>query len=847
MTPKKWWHFVILFALVSGMAVTALIALSVTLIYPTLPSLEKVTDYNPIQPLRIYSADQYLISEFGEERRAFTLIDKIPQQMKDAVLAIEDRRFYRHGGVDMKGIIRAIRNNLIGRSHEGASTITMQVAKNFFTGPNKKRNIITKIQEALLAIKIEQTLEKDQILELYLNQIYLGQRSYGFSAAAQVYFAKTLQELTLAESALLAGLPKAPSTYNPFYRPQKAIARQQEVLRDMYRYGFIDQAQFDEAIAQVLVFKRMAKSEHALEADYVAELVRQQLYERYGDDIYNSGLKVYTTIIKTNQEAANEAVIEGILEYQQRHGYKKAEKWIDLSLLEQRDLDAQMQASLSDTISYNSFMPAIVTSTSATAVEVFTQNGERITIKEKGLSLLKNNLALKDVKQHKIKAGSVVRIIKIKKGWQIVQLPEVESALVALNPKDGAITALVGGFNFNKNKYNHVTQAYRQPGSSFKPFVYSAALEKGFTPASMIEDAPISMTGREVGSGKNWEPKNYDSEYEGPMRMRKALTKSKNMVSIRILQSIGTKYAQDYVKKFGFLPKHHPAYLTMALGAGEVTPLELANGYAVFANGGYRVEPHLITKIVDSQGKLVEKLTFPVAEKNAPMVIDERNAFLITSMLRDVVQSGTATRANSLGRQDLAGKTGTTNETVDAWFAGYTPHQVAVSWMGYDKPRSLGRVETGGRAALPIWIKYMAIALKGKPDLPYPEPAGLMLLRVDPTTGTLIDSGDSDEYSDYGVNEYFYNENPPPMLQLSFPTLTDAFDSGLPTQNNPLQPNTANSPNPAYVPAPAVTPSPAAPSAADQASEKNRDAVNALPKRANSTDNARNVLNPSGF
>ena len=847
MTPKKWWHFVILFALVSGMAVTALIALSVTLIYPTLPSLEKVTDYNPIQPLRIYSADQYLISEFGEERRAFTLIDKIPQQMKDAVLAIEDRRFYRHGGVDMKGIIRAIRNNLIGRSHEGASTITMQVAKNFFTGPNKKRNIITKIQEALLAIKIEQTLEKDQILELYLNQIYLGQRSYGFSAAAQVYFAKTLQELTLAESALLAGLPKAPSTYNPFYRPQKAIARQQEVLRDMHRYGFIDQAQFDEAIAQVLVFKRMAKSEHALEADYVAELVRQQLYERYGDDIYNSGLKVYTTIIKTNQEAANEAVIEGILEYQQRHGYKKAEKWIDLSLLEQRDLDAQMQVSLSDTISYNSFIPAIVTTTSATAVEVFTQNGERITIKEKGLSLLKNNLALKDVKQHKIKAGSVVRIIKIKKGWQIVQLPEVESALVALNPKDGAITALVGGFNFNKNKYNHVTQAYRQPGSSFKPFVYSAALEKGFTPASIIEDAPISMTGREVGSGKNWEPKNYDSEYEGPMRMRKALTKSKNMVSIRILQSIGTKYAQDYVKKFGFLPKHHPAYLTMALGAGEVTPLELANGYAVFANGGYRVEPHLITKIVDSQGKLVEKLTFPVAEKNAPMVIDERNAFLITSMLRDVVQSGTATRANSLGRQDLAGKTGTTNETVDAWFAGYTPHQVAVSWMGYDKPRSLGRVETGGRAALPIWIKYMAIALKGKPDLPYPEPAGLMLLRVDPTTGTLIDSGDSDEYSDYGVNEYFYNENPPPMLQLSFPTLTDAFDSGLPTQNNPLQPNTANSPNPAYVPAPAVTPSPAAPSAADQASEKNRDAVNALPKRANSTDNARNVLNPSGF
>ncbi len=837
MTPKKWWHFLILFVVVSGMVVTALIALSITLIYPTLPSLEKVTDYKPIQPLRIYSADKYLIGEFGEERRAFTTIDKIPKQMQDAVLAIEDRRFYRHGGVDMKGIVRAIRNNITGRSHEGASTITMQVAKNFFTGPNKKRNIITKIQEALLAIKIEKTLEKDQILELYLNQIYLGQRSYGFSAAAQVYFAKPLQELTLAESALLAGLPKAPSGYNPFYRPKKAIARQHEVLRDMQRYGFIDKAQFDEAIAQELVFKRMAKSENALNADYVAELVRQQLYKRYGDDIYNSGLKVYTTIIKANQEAANQAVIDGILEYQQRQGYKKAEKWIDLSLLDQNNLDEQMSNSLSEFIPYNSFMPAIVTSTSPTAVAVFTQDGKKITITDKGLSLLKSNLALKDAKQHKIKVGSVVRIINIKDGWQIVQLPEVESALVALNPSNGAITALVGGFNFNKNKYNHVTQAYRQPGSSFKPFVYSAALEKGFTPASIIEDEPISMTGREIGSGKNWEPKNYDSEYEGPMRMRKALTKSKNMVSIRILKSIGPKYAQDYVKRFGFLPKHNPAYLTMALGAGEVTPLELANGYATFANGGYRVEPHLITKIMDSQGKLVEELTFPVAEKNAPLVIDERNAFLMTSMLRDVVQSGTARRATSLGRQDLAGKTGTTNDTIDAWFAGYTPHQVAVSWMGYDQPRSLGRVETGGRAALPIWIKYMETALKGKPDLAYPEPAGLMSLRIDPYTGTLSES-------DYGINEYFYNENPPPALQLSLPPLNEVFDSGFPIQN-PLQPNISSSPN--SVSPTEVTPNPTTPNAPNQATETRPDPIKAPRRSTTSTDNARNVLNPSGF
>ncbi|QVL44952.1 MAG: penicillin-binding protein 1A [Methylophilaceae bacterium] len=836
MSPKKWWHYLILFALVSGMAVTALIALSITLIYPTLPSLEKITDYKPIQPLRIYSADGYLMGEFGEERRAFTTIENIPTQMQTAVLAIEDRRFYRHGGVDLKGILRAIKNNLSGVSHEGASTITMQVAKNFFTGPNKKRNFITKIKEALLAIKIEKTLEKDQILELYLNQIYLGQRSYGFSAAAQVYFAKSLDELTLAECALLAGLPKAPSSYNPFNRPKKAIARQQEVLRDMRRYGLIDQAQFDEAVAQALVFKKAEKSALALNADYVAELVRQQLYKRYGDDIYNSGLKVHTTILKANQSAANQAVVDGILDYQQRQGYKKAEKWIDLSQLNQTNLAEEMEKSLSNIMAYNGFMPAIVTKVSPDMVDVFTKNGDTVSITEQGLRLLKSNLALKDKKQHKIKPGSVVRIIKNKDSWQIVQLPEVESALVALNPKNGAITALVGGFNFYKNKYNHVTQAYRQAGSSFKPFVYSAALEKGFTPASIIEDDPISMTGREVGSGKKWEPKNYDGEYDGPMRMRTALIKSKNTVSIRILESIGTKYAQDYVQRFGFLPKHNPAYLTMALGAGEVTPLELANAYAIFANGGYRIEPHLITKIVDSEDNIVEEMTFPIAEKTAPLVIDERNAFIMTSMLRDVVQRGTAARAKTLGRQDLAGKTGTTNNTIDAWFAGYTSHEVAVSWMGYDQPRSLGKVETGGRAALPIWIQYMKAALKDKPDLPYHEPAGLMSLRIDPITGTLVESGD------YGIDEFFYNENPPPFLELNLPPLTDVFDSGF----NPLQPNTSTFANPPADIKPDVMDNQNKDGSTSGATSEDTK-IKTQRKNPTSTDNAKSVLNPSGF
>jgi penicillin-binding protein 1A len=782
---KKWWQILILFILVSGIALSALAALSVSLIYPTLPSLETLTNYRPKQPLRVYSADKYLLGEFGEERRAFTKIEDIPQKMKDAVLAIEDRRFYEHGGIDTKGILRAIKNNVTGKSHEGASTITMQVAKNFFTGSNKKRDLIIKIKESLLALKIEKALSKDEILELYLNQIYLGQRSYGFSAASQVYYGKPLSELSLAEAALLAGLPKAPSGYNPYTRPKKAIARQQEVLRDMRRYGFIDKAQFDEAMAQELVFKRAKKTTNDLKADYVAELARQLLYKRYGDEIYNNGLKVYTTILKANQEAANQAVVSGILEYQKRQGYKGAEKWIDLSQFNASNLDEEMQSVLAEIPEYNGFIPAIVTKRSAKSVELFTKRSNKLSITDVGLSLIKNDLAQKDEKKHKVKVGSVVRIIKIKDGWQIVQLPEVQSALVALDPKNGSIKALVGGFDFNRNKFNHVTQAYRQAGSSFKPFVYSAALEKGFTPASIIEDEPIIMSAEEVGSKKGWTPKNYDSEYDGPIRMRTALTKSKNVVSIRILDSIGPRYAQDYATKFGFSPKHNPAYLTMALGAGEVTPLGLANGYAIFANGGYRITPHLISKITDSEGNIIEEKKYPVAGVDAPRVIDGRNAFLMTSMLRDVVQRGTATRAKVLGRQDLAGKTGTTNDLVDAWFSGYTPNEVAIAWVGYDQPRTLGRAETGGTAALPIWIRYMETALKGKPDNPYPVPAGVMSLKIDPTTGTLAD--DDEE----GIDEYFYHENPPPLLQLDFPPLSDAFESAFPPDNlpnSPLQP-----------------------------------------------------------
>lgn len=838
MAPKKWWHFLILFILVGGLTVSAMAALAVTLIYPTLPSLEALTDYHPKLPLRVYSADGFLISEFGEERRAFVSIDKVPQNLKDAVLAIEDRRFYQHGGVDTKGILRAIKNNVTGKSHEGASTITMQVAKNFFTTPGKRRTMVTKIKEALLALKIEKTLSKDKILELYLNQIYLGQRSYGFAAASQVYFGKPLAKLTLAESALLAGLPKAPSGYNPFVNPLRASARQHEVLRDMYRFGFIDEAKFNEAMAQKLKFKT-SKQARDLAADYVAEIVRQSLFERYQDDIYSSGLKVYTTIRKTNQEAANSAVLQGILEYQRRQGYQKPEKTIDLNKLQSADLAESLQAELEDIEEYNGFVPAIVTEVSAKLVKVFSKKGEMLEISGAGLSLLQKNLADKVVKNHKIKPGSVVRIINSQGMWHIVQLPQVEAALIALEPETGAVTALVGGFDFNKNKFNHVTQAWRQPGSSFKPFIYSAALEKGLTPATIIEDEPFSMTAEEVGGNKAWEPKNYDGQFSGPMRLRTALTKSKNMVSIRVLNQIGTRYAQDYITKFGFSRKDHPAYLTMALGAGAVTPWGMANGYAVFANGGYRVKPHLINKITDSKGNIIEEIRYPRANQDAPRVIDGRNAFLMTSMMHDVVQRGTATRARQLGRQDLAGKTGTTNNQVDAWFAGYNPKQVAIAWIGYDQPRSLGRDETGGKAALPIWISYMATALKGMPDNPYKVPDGVMTVKIDADTGVLINE-DAE-----GINEYFYHENPPPSVEIVLPPMQESTESNFPDSllDNPLQ----------WQPAP--TNNEDRPPAAKPNREPARsDTTASKPKPANKPNNAQEdsnaaaqMMNPSGY
>lgn len=794
MIPNKWWQYLVMSVVVGSLSVLALIAVAAALIYPTLPSLEALTDYQPKLPLRVYSEDGYLIDEFGEERRAYVKIEDVPQNMKDAVLAIEDRRFYKHSGIDFKGILRAIKNNVTGISHEGASTITMQVAKNFFSKPNSKRTIITKINEAMLAIKIEHTLSKDKILELYINQIYLGQRAYGFAAAAQVYYGKPLKKLNLAETALLAGLPKAPSGYNPYVNPKRAMMRQKEVLNDMHRFGFINNKVYEAALKQPLRFKA-SRQARDLAADYVAEIVREQLYAQYQDDIYSSGLKVYTTIRKANQEAANAAIREGVLDYDARHGFRGPEKNIDLAKRLAENPDGALDEALDEFEESNGFIPAVVTQLSPKSVRVHTKNGETLEITGKGLALVTKTLNEKTPEKRLLKIGSVIRVTKSpgqkeSNGWRIAQLPQVEAALVALDPESGAVRALVGGFDFNRNKFNHVTQAWRQPGSSFKPFIYSAALEKGFTPATIVEDNPLNFTAQQTGE-KAWSPRNFDNTFEGPIRLRQALTKSKNLVSIRVLQSIGPGYAQDYITRFGFAAKKHPPYLTMALGAGSVTPWEMAIAYAVFANGGYRVKPNLITKIVDQNGNVLAQTRFTLAGQGAPRVIDARNAFIMNSMMQDVIRRGTATRALQLGRNDIAGKTGTTNDHFDAWFAGYNPKQVAVAWIGYDKPKPLGGSETGGAAALPIWIKYMATALRSVPDVEPVVPDGVLALRIDPVTGVRADNDED------GIYEYFYHENPPPEVEVSLPSLfgddnDHAGDAQLNQAQRLLQPSVNN-------------------------------------------------------
>ncbi|MEQ1629689.1 MAG: penicillin-binding protein 1A [Gallionella sp.] len=726
-----------------------LLGIAVVVTYPTLPSLESLTDYHPKIPLRIYTHEGNLLGEYGEERRALVKIEDVPLLMKQAILAAEDDRFYEHGGVDYVGVLRAAASNFTsGGAKQGASTITMQVARNFFL--TKEKTLTRKFNEVLLSFKIEAALSKDEILQLYINQIYLGQRAYGFATASQVYFGKPLAQLSIAEYAMLAGLPKAPSAYNPVVNPKRAKLRQLYVLRRMHELNFINDEAFQSAQTQPLNTHHL--SNNTSQADYLAEMVRNVMFEKFGDATYTQGFKVYTTIRQLDQSAAYQAVRKGVLDYDRRHGYRGPEGFADLT---QGNSDEQLEEALQDTADSGDLIPAIVTAASSRTVTVYAKGGERINLTVDALRFAERALSNRTPLNQRIIVGSIIRVQKDEKGvWQVSQLPQVEAAFVSGDPQNGAIYSLIGGFDFNKNQFNHVIQAWRQPGSSFKPFIYSAALEKGFTPATVINDAPLDFDAQQTGS-EPWQPKNYDGTYDGPMRMRQALIKSKNLVSIRILQSITPKYAQDYVTKFGFDADKHPPYLTMALGAGLVTPIQLLTGYSVFASGGFKTSPYFIQRIEDDRGNVLSQVTPVVAGNGAEQVIDTRNAYTMVNMMQDVVKHGTGIRAMSLGRQDLAGKTGTTSDSIDAWFCGFQPTVVGISWIGFDQPHSLGDRETGGGAALPIWMGYMEKVLKNAPEATYTAPDGIVAVRIN-------DAGQRD---DNGTrSEYFYQENVPSAM-----------------------------------------------------------------------------------
>jgi len=707
------------------------VMIAVALAYRNLPSIEALTDYRPKIPLRVYTSDGVLIGEFGDERRAVVSIAEVPKVMKDAILAAEDEHFYQHNGIDYLGVLRAASKNLAngvflgsGR-RQGASTITQQIARNFFL--SSEQSYIRKFYEALLTFKIEGELTKDQILEVYINQIYLGQRAYGFGSAERVYFGKALKDVTPAEAAMLAGLPKAPSTSNPVVNPKRARERQLYVLGRMRDLGFIDAATYESARATQPVVKVESEG-YAVHAEYVAEMARQIAFEQFREEAYTRGLSVYTTLISGEQNAAYESVRAGVLDYERRHGYNGPEAFVDLPTTDSgEEFDAAIEDNLLDYPDSDDILSAIVLSASPKKIEAVRTDGV-VEITGDGLRFAASALTDKAPQTKRIRRGAIIRVTKNAKGqWEVIQMPQVQAALIAANPRDGAIHALVGGFDFNRSKFNHVTQAWRQPGSSFKPFIYSAALERGFTPSTIVNDAPVHIDAGTTGS-QAWDPKNYDGKFDGPISLRQALAKSKNMVSIRILQAIGPKYAQGTLARFGFDPEKHPAYLTMALGAGSVTPWQMVGAYSVFANGGYKINPYFIARIVDNTGRELARVTKSVAGDEANRVIDARNAFVTDSLLRSVARFGTAAKITQvLKRNDLAGKTGTTNDSHDAWFAGYSnDNLVGVAWIGFDQPKSLGDRETGGGLALPIWLGYMSKALKGVTEKERVPPAGVV-------------------------------------------------------------------------------------------------------------------------
>ncbi|TAL70230.1 MAG: penicillin-binding protein 1A [Burkholderiaceae bacterium] len=710
-------------AVAGVLSLLMLIAVALAFAYPNLPDIGTLSDYSPKLPLRVFTSDGVLIGEYGEQRRNLVPFKDIPAIMKEAVLSAEDARFYQHGGVDYIGIVRAAMADLGHAKSQGASTITMQVARNVYLSAEK--TYTRKIYEILLSFKLEHELTKDQILEIYMNQIFLGHRAYGFATACETYFGKPLKDITIAEAAMLAGLPKAPSAYNPINNPVRARARQLYIIDRMQENGYITPDQAAAAKKEQLEIKSGA-DEPSIHAEYVAEMVRQLMFAQYGDATYTRGLDVYTTLSSADQIAAYHALRSGVMAFERRQIYRGPEQYINLPT-DPNEAQDVIDDALVDHPDDDDLMSAVVLQASAKKVTAVLDSGDTIEITGEGLQPARAGLYDKAPPNIKIRRGAIIRVVQTPKGaWEITQLPEVESAFVAMDPHDGAIKALVGGFDFNKSKFNHVTQAWRQPGSSFKPFIYSSALEKGFTPGTIVNDAPLFFDASVTG-GQPWEPKNYENTYQGPVTLRHALADSINTVAIRVLQAVGVPYARDWATRFGFDPDKIPGYLTMALGAGSVTPMQMATAYSVFANGGYRVNPYLITKVTNAKGKLLVA-TAPTVPDDADRAIPARNAFVMQSMLQEVTRSGTGAAAQRiLKRPDLYGKTGTTNDSVDAWFCGYQPTITAIAWMGFDTPRTLGHGGTGARESLPIWISFMQSALKGVPIAPTPPaPAGVV-------------------------------------------------------------------------------------------------------------------------
>ncbi len=759
----SFWGFLIL-ALLGGLGAAA----AYFYIEPTLPSIEALKDVRMQVPLRVYASGGELIGEYGEMKRTPLAYKDIPEKMIQAVLAAEDDRFFEHPGVDWQGIVRAAAHLIrTGEKGQGGSTITMQVARNFFL--TRERTYSRKLTEIMLALKIERELTKQEILELYLNKIYLGHRAYGIAVAAQVYYGKEVKDLDLAQIAMIAGLPKAPSTINPVTNATAALARRSYVLSRMYSLGFITEEEYNKAKSTALTASLHVLTTDA-EAPYVAEMARAWMVDHYGNDAYTAGYKVYTTIDTRLQNGANDALRTALLDYDQRHGYRGPEAHENVAANASFD---EWDAVLDKYGTIGGLLPALVVNADARSAVVYNPSVGMVLLEWPGLEWARpyvddNTVGPAPTRATDIvKVGDIVRI-RLQSGcnWELAQVPVVGGALVSLRPQDGAMLALVGGFDFYYSKFNRVTQAERQPGSSFKPFVYSAALNKGFTPATVINDAPVVFEDSELESA--WRPENYSGHFYGPTRLREALIKSRNLVSIRVLRSIGIDYAIDYLGRFGFPKQKLPRDLSLALGSASLTPLEVAHGYTVFANGGFLVDPYYISRVEDASGAVVFQADPPRAcpeceqkaaeaaattaptpaadaaadvppsqgaVKTAPRVVDARNVYMMTSMMQDVIRHGTGRQALVLGRNDLAGKTGTTNEQRDAWFCGFNQSIVTTAWVGFDTPRPLGNAETGARAALPMWIDYMAIALHGVPQQPLVQPPGMVTARIDPETG----------------------------------------------------------------------------------------------------------------